>query len=165
MKPLRHRRGALRTTITKATALDALLQNLAAPTLDSQTHLDIILDNQRALHELDSQIQPPPGIRRATPGTRFAALPTVQLLTFSGDRRDWQGFWYQYNSSIHSNATLPRIEKFKYMFSYLTGYAKDAIDSIRLADDNCDSAVSVITNRFGWKHLLVDDHLDKLLAL
>ncbi|XP_077561662.1 uncharacterized protein LOC144177980 [Haemaphysalis longicornis] len=88
-----------------------------------------------------------------------------KIVTFSGDPRDWQVFWDQYNSSIHSNATLPRFEKFKYLLSYLTGPAKNAIGSICLGDDNCDFAVNVITNQFGRKRLLVDDHLDKLLAL
>lgn len=222
MESLRRRRGVLRATVTKKmTALDALLQNPAAPTLEFQTLLDIILDKQRALHELDSQIQaalteeefdadvldaidydeqicalrtrvrsvtspapsasaataesgepcgsapsqPRPGTPQTTQGTRFAALPRLQIPNFSGDRRDWQGFWDQFESSIHSNATLPRIEKFKYLLSYLTGPAKDAIEGIRLADDNYDFAVKIITNRFGRKDLLVDDHLDKLLAL
>ncbi|XP_077548006.1 uncharacterized protein LOC144160659 [Haemaphysalis longicornis] len=98
-------------------------------------------------------------------GTRFAALPKLQIPNFSGDRHDWQGFWDQFESSTHSNTTLPRVEKFKYLLSYLTGPAKDAIEGIRLAVNNCDIAVKIITNRFGLKDLLVDDHLDKLLTL
>lgn len=54
----RRRRGILHTTVTKhMTALDALLQNPAARTLDLNTHLNIILDKQLALHKLDNQIQ------------------------------------------------------------------------------------------------------------
>ncbi|XP_077550709.1 uncharacterized protein LOC144163929 [Haemaphysalis longicornis] len=98
-------------------------------------------------------------------GTRFAALPKLQIPNFSGDRRDWQGFLDQFESSIHSNATLPRVEKFKYLLSYLTGPAKDAIEGIRLAENNYDIAVKIIANSFGRKDLLVDDHLDTLLAL
>lgn len=57
MESLRRRRGVLRTTVTKMTALDALLLNPAAATFDLKTHLDIIPDKQRALPELDNQIQ------------------------------------------------------------------------------------------------------------
>ncbi|XP_077564559.1 uncharacterized protein LOC144180026 [Haemaphysalis longicornis] len=204
MESLRRRRGFLRATVTKKmTALDALLQNPAAPTLEFQTLLDIILDKQRALHELDSQIQaaltdeefdadvldaidydericalrtrvrsvtspapsastataesgepcgsapsqPRPGTPQTTQGTRFAALPKLQIPNFSGDRRDWQGFWDQFESSIHSNTTLPRVEKFKYLLSYLTGPATDAIEGIRLAENNYDITNSADTDK------------------
>ncbi|XP_077541208.1 uncharacterized protein LOC144153435 [Haemaphysalis longicornis] len=155
-------------------ALDTLLQKPAAPTLDLETHLDIILDKQRALRELDRHIQASLteedfdgdvldaidydericALRMrmrsvtspASSGTRFAALPKLRIPMFSGDRRDWQWFWDQFHSSIHSNTTFPRIEKFKYLLSYLTGPAKDAIDGIRLAGDNYEFAIKIITN-------------------
>ncbi|XP_077550653.1 uncharacterized protein LOC144163843 [Haemaphysalis longicornis] len=139
------------------TALDALLQNPAAPTLEFQTLLDIILDKQRALHELDSQIQ------EALTEEEFDA-DVLDAIDYD-ERICALRFWDQFESSVHSNATLPRIEKFKYLLSYLTGPAKDAIEGIRLAENNYDFAVKIITNRFGRKDLLVDDHLDKLLAL
>ncbi|XP_077548306.1 uncharacterized protein LOC144161520 [Haemaphysalis longicornis] len=146
-------------------------------TVTVKTHVEYKGDEEyrakllRAIREtfpdslLQQSYEPRPGTPQTTQGTRFAALPKLQIPNFSGDRRDWQGFWDQFESSIHSNATLPRIEKFKYLVSYLTGPAKDAIEGIRLADDNYDFAVKIITNRFGRKDLLVDDHLDKLLAL
>ncbi|XP_077564690.1 uncharacterized protein LOC144180177 [Haemaphysalis longicornis] len=139
------------------TALDALLQNLAAPPPEFQTLLHIILGKQRALHELYSQIQ--------------AVLTEEEFDADVLDAIDYDEricalrFWDHFESSIHSNATLPRIEKFKYLLSYLTGPAKDAIEGIWLVDDNYDFAVKIITNRFGRKDLLVDDHLGKLLAL
>ncbi|XP_077561636.1 uncharacterized protein LOC144177928 [Haemaphysalis longicornis] len=160
------------------TALDALLRKPAAPTIEFQTLLDIILDKQRALHELDSQIQAAlteeefdaDVLDAIDYDERICALRTrgrsvtSPALSASAATAE-SGFWDQFEFSIYSNATLPRIKKFKYLLSYFTGPTKDAIEGIRLADDNYNFAVNIITNRFGRKDILVDDQLDKLLAL
>ncbi|KAG0413119.1 hypothetical protein HPB47_009728 [Ixodes persulcatus] len=60
---------------------------------------------------------------------------------------------------------LPRIEKFKYLQSYLTGPAKQAIEWVRLSDEGYDVAIKALLERFGRSSLLVDKHIDQLLAL
>ncbi|KAH6948808.1 hypothetical protein HPB50_026542 [Hyalomma asiaticum] len=57
------------------------------------------------------------------------------------------------------------IDKFKYLLTYLTGAAKAAIQGIRLAEANYDIAVNVLSDRFGRRGMLVNDHLDHLLSL
>lgn len=72
--------------------------------------------------------------------------------------------WDQNNTIIHSSPTLPH-NKYKYLLTYLAGPAKDTINGIRLAYDNYDFPIKVITNHFRHKDLLVGNHLDELLAL
>lgn len=54
---------------------------------------------------------------------RTVGLPLLQIPTFSGRLTDWVRYWENFNVTIHSNASLPRIEKFKYLLPYLTDQA------------------------------------------
>ncbi|KAH7948141.1 hypothetical protein HPB52_018767 [Rhipicephalus sanguineus] len=101
----------------------------------------------------------------STPRYRSVALPTLQVPTYAGDLRQWQEFWDHYSATIHENTELPPIEKFKYLLTYLTGAAKRAIEGIRLADNNYEIAVTTLKERFGRHELLVNEHIDQLLAL
>ncbi|XP_037503466.1 uncharacterized protein LOC119378375 [Rhipicephalus sanguineus] len=62
-------------------------------------------------------------------------------------------------------ADLLPIEKFKYLLSYLSGVAKRAIEGIRLTEDNYAIAIRTLTERFGRRDLLINEHIDHLLAL
>ncbi|XP_037521503.1 uncharacterized protein LOC119398758 [Rhipicephalus sanguineus] len=96
---------------------------------------------------------------------RSVQLPKLQIPTFDGSLRGWQSFWDHFDATIHTNAELPRIEKFKYLLTYLTGSAKRAIEGIRLAEQNYDLAIKTFTDRFGRRDLLVNEHIDHLLVL
>ncbi|XP_077536079.1 uncharacterized protein LOC144148418 [Haemaphysalis longicornis] len=93
------------------------------------------------------------------------ALPKLQIAPFSGDRRDWQGFWEQFDATIHANQHLTKIDKFKYLRSYMTGPAKTAIEGIMLAEDGYAAAIKILTDRFGRRDLLMADHVDALHAI
>ncbi|KAH7957284.1 hypothetical protein HPB52_017107 [Rhipicephalus sanguineus] len=92
-------------------------------------------------------------------------LPKLQIPTFSGALRDWQTFWDHFSATIHRNEDLLPIEKFKYLLSYLSGVAKRAIEGIRLTEDNYAIAIRTLTERFGRRDLLINEHIDHLLAL
>ncbi|XP_077534550.1 uncharacterized protein LOC144146477 [Haemaphysalis longicornis] len=107
---------------------------------------------------------PPPYVG-SRPFTTRVVLPTLQVPHFSGEPREWQGFWDHFEATIHNHPDLPDIEKFKYLRSYLTGNAKRAVEWIRLNDANYRQAVKILTDRFGRTELLVDDHVDSLLSI
>ena len=50
-------------------------------------------------------------------------LPKLELPKFRGDITQWQGFWDQFNTSIHENTSLSDIEKFNYLRTFLTDSA------------------------------------------
>ncbi|KAG0411887.1 hypothetical protein HPB47_010977 [Ixodes persulcatus] len=96
---------------------------------------------------------------------RTVALPKLQVPTFAGSRRDWQGFWDHFDCTIHTNSELPPMEKFKYLLTYLTDDAKRAVEGIRLSEQNYDLAVQIHKTDFGRRDILIDDHIDRLLSL
>ncbi|XP_037508931.1 uncharacterized protein LOC119385594 [Rhipicephalus sanguineus] len=65
------------------------------------------------------------------------------------------------NSKCPSSAA----RTFKYLKTYLAGAAKRAIEGISLTEANYNIAVKVLTERFERKDLLIDDHIDSLLAI
>lgn len=93
------------------------------------------------------------------------ALPRLQIPTFSGKLRDWTGFWDHFYATIRLNNGLRRIEKFKYLLTYLTDRAKQAVEGIRLSGANYDVVGKILQDRFGRSDMLVDEHIDQLLAL
>ncbi|XP_064488475.1 uncharacterized protein LOC135400572 [Ornithodoros turicata] len=97
--------------------------------------------------------------------SRTASLPKLQIPKFGGKLQDWQRFWEHYDATIHGNASLAPVEKFKYLLSFLTDDAKRAIDGIGLSGDNYATAILTLKQRFGCTDLLSAEHLDKLLAL
>ncbi|XP_077548092.1 uncharacterized protein LOC144160812 [Haemaphysalis longicornis] len=221
MEHERRVRGSLRAAITKAiAALDALLEDPAAPETRIQGYVTLLTEKQTELRALDAKIQaqlsdeafqadyatawdyelsiceirarvhtarssssavsgPSTSAagghtldRRVSESTAApavpvprVALPKLQIAPFSGDRRDWQGFWEQFDATIHANQHLTKIDKFKYLRSYMTGPAKTAIEGIRLAEDGYDAAIKILTDRFGRRDLLMADHVDALLSI
>ncbi|XP_037518223.1 uncharacterized protein LOC119395000 [Rhipicephalus sanguineus] len=82
--------------------------------------------------------------RPRAPGLRVA-LPKLQVPVFSGENREWQGFWELYEATIHTHPDLTGIEKFKYLKTYLAGAAKRAIEGISLTEANYNIAVKFRT--------------------
>ncbi|XP_064461749.1 uncharacterized protein LOC135371706 [Ornithodoros turicata] len=93
------------------------------------------------------------------------ALSKLQVPVFSGDLREWHGFWDHFEATIHTHPDLPAIEKFNYRRSYWTGQAKRAVEWIRFAEDNYASAIIVLTQRFGRTDALVNKHIDILFVI
>ncbi|XP_037502725.1 uncharacterized protein LOC119377230 [Rhipicephalus sanguineus] len=119
-----------------------------------------------ALASTSTQVanSPSPGLSTPTPPSSIA-LPKLHIPSFAGERRERQGFWDQYRVSIHDNDCIPKIDKFKYLLTYLTGAAKAAIQGICLAEANYDVAIQILSDRFGCRDMLIDDHLDNLLSV
>ncbi|KAG0433326.1 hypothetical protein HPB47_020023 [Ixodes persulcatus] len=126
-----------------------------------------VSDNGTALGDRDQVSARTGGLAhvpaRQTP--RTVALPKLQIPSFSGNLRDWQGFWDHFRATIHDNVDLPHIEKFKYLQTYLTGPAKQAVEWVRLSDEGYDLAIKALLERFGRSSILIDEHIDQLLAL
>ncbi|KAH7967890.1 hypothetical protein HPB52_003797 [Rhipicephalus sanguineus] len=104
-------------------------------------------------------------IKGVVPRHRTVVLPKLQIPTFSGPLRDWQSFWDHFSATIHLNEEFLQIEKFKYLLTYLTGAAKTAIKGIRLTEDNYGITIKTLAERFGRHDSLINEHVDRLLAL
>ena len=92
-------------------------------------------------------------------------LPKFDMLSFSGDKLKWDEFWDSFESAIHKNKKLPKIEKFNYLKSKLSGDAQKAISGLPLSNDNYDIAIDILKTRFGRDQELVDLHYTQLINL
>ena len=89
-----------------------------------------------------------------------ARLPRQEIPPFSGDPLQVQSFWEIFDSSIHSNASLPPINKFSYLKTLLTGKAKDALNSLELTSGNYDKAVVILKSCSGDPKVVTQSNID-----
>ena len=69
-------------------------------------------------------------------------LPKLSLKKFNGDLTQWVTFWDIFESSIHSNPSLTRIDKFNYLSSLLESTAAEAISGLKLTAANYEEAIA-----------------------
>ena len=92
-------------------------------------------------------------------------LPKLYIYKFDGEISRWQEFWDQFETAIHNNEDLSKIEKHTYLKSYLVGAAARAIAGLKITESNYDAAIDMLKERFGRKDLIVSAHMSKLLDL
>lgn len=98
-------------------------------------------------------------------GRQTVKLPRLVIEKFNGEISQWQEFWSQYDTAVHSNDVLCKKEKFTYLKSYLTGATAKAVAGFTLTDSNYDNAIDMLKNRFGRKDIVVSAHMSNLLTL
>ena len=101
-------------------------------------------------------------------------LPKLSLKKFNGDLTQWVTFWDTFESSIHSNPSLTRIDKFNYLSSLLESTAAEAISGLTAAEAisglkltaaNYEEAITSLKRRFGNRQLIVNRHMEILMNL
>ena len=83
-------------------------------------------------------------VAMATSSPNFTRLPKLQLPHFKGDVTKWNSFWDGFDSAIHSNGALNKIDKYNYLNSLLEGPAARAVQGLTLTEANYDSAVELL---------------------
>ena len=91
---------------------------------------------------------------------REVKLPKIELKSFDGDILNWQTFWDQFESSVHSNVSLSDVDKFSYLRSLLEGPAEDCISGLTLTTENYEEAVELLKARFGNTQLLINRYAE-----
>lgn len=120
---------------------------------------------KKCVHDDDSESSVSSRRSQAVHRSYVVKLPKLVIDKFSGDISQWQGFWSQYETAIHNNETLGKVDKFNYLKSYLIGTAANVVACLTLNDDNYDNAIVMLKNRFGRKDLVINAHMNKLLNL
>lgn len=92
-------------------------------------------------------------------------LPKISLPKFKGDVMHYRSFWDTFESSVHNNTGLNKIDKFNYLRSLLEGTALRAIDGLPITEDNYDAAIDILNKRFGQAQQLISAHMDELLKV
>ena len=92
-------------------------------------------------------------------------LPKLEIRKFTGKIHEFQEFWDSFRSAIHDNEALSKVDKFKYLKSYLEDQARSAISGIPLTDNNYDTAVELLQKRFGKPEVVQLSYINQLLNL
>lgn len=92
-------------------------------------------------------------------------LPIIHLPTFSGRLQDWLEFHDTYNSLIHTNDNIPKINKFHYLRSALKDTAKQVIGLLDFSASNYDVAWQTLCERYHNDRLLISNHIQSLLDI
>ncbi|XP_003381643.1 hypothetical protein Tsp_07325 [Trichinella spiralis] len=86
-------------------------------------------------------------------------IPKWQLTPFDGVTMQFGGFWYQFQSSVHSQTDLNDIEKFMCLRSSLKGPALDVISGSSTTATNYPEAVKTLRERFDRADLIIQHHI------
>ena len=90
-------------------------------------------------------------------------LPKLTIKPFNGKLTAWTPFWDSFNSAIHENPELSKVDKFNYLRSMVTHGALEALSGLTLTGANYDETVEILRKRFGNKQLIVNKHMEQLL--
>jgi len=101
----------------------------------------------------------------STMNTTKCKLPKFDLPTFNGDSLSWQGFYDQFNVSVHLNESLSNIDKFNYLKRYLRGEALTAVSGLSLCSENYKEAMDILIERYGNKQVLISAYMSSLLKI
>ncbi|KAL1233821.1 putative quinone oxidoreductase [Trichinella pseudospiralis] len=120
----------------------------------------------KADHDSGIQIKEDPEtkeIERSTPSN--VRLPKLEIRKYNGDPHDWQRFHEEFSNSIHTNKNLSTIEKFSYLRSLLIANAAAAIEGLPLDVAKYDAAMTILSDSFGRKEIIIEEHMKGLQNL
>ena len=92
-------------------------------------------------------------------------LPTIELPTFSGNRRDWPPFWESFNALVNNNPELEDVVKFTYLKQSLKGEAANQVKGFAGVGTDYANAVAVITKYYADEKAIRFELTNKLLVL
>ena len=76
----------------------------------------------------------------------------------------WQEFWDIFKSTIHEQDLL-NVTKFSYLKGVLRGTAATVISGILVTNDNYDSTIKLLTDKFGKMEVIINALYSKLQSL
>ena len=74
-------------------------------------------------------------------------------------------FWDSFKSAADENPQLTKIDKFNYLYSLLEGSAFRCVKDLLLSEDNYDTALDLLKQRFGKKLQIICAHMDEIVKL
>jgi len=92
-------------------------------------------------------------------------LPVVKLPTFEGHTEEWKRFSETFQSMIHSNESIPNIQKFQYLVTSVRDDAAKIIESIELTDQNYIIAWELLKRRFDDPRAIKKKHIQCLFTM
>ena len=107
-----------------------------------------------------------PELRAAHSSKKTYKLPNIEITKFSGDLKDWLGFWPQFQK-IHEDSALHASDKFQYLVQSMVpgSRAYTLLHSYPQTAANYPLVIAALKDRFGDKVMLTEVYVRQLLKL
>lgn len=92
-------------------------------------------------------------------------LPQIELITFDGTYDKWLDFYNSFNSRVHDNPNLSKIQKLFYLKSCLKEEAVTTINALKISEDNYEIAWNLLTERYNNKRVIAQKHVKTLMEI
>ena len=86
------------------------------------------------------------------PSTR---LPKLELPTFDGALLAWPQFSDVFQTSVHDQPGISNVTKFTYLRTCLRGQALRTLDGLSVCNDNYQSAITLLQDKFGKADVII----------
>ena len=106
----------------------------------------------------DTKVAPDAPVKRVK-------LPVLTIKEFNGDPKEYTSFVDAFKVAVDTVASIPAVEKFTYLRSFLSGEAASAVKGLALTEANYTEAWDILKTRFGSKQVIVNSHMDALIKL
>ncbi|GFQ98153.1 DUF5641 domain-containing protein [Trichonephila clavata] len=91
-------------------------------------------------------------------------VPKYHITRFYGDDASkWLTFWNSFETSVHNNESLNKVDKFNYLKAHLGGSALNTVEGFPISAKAYDEAVELLKNRFANPEILIQAHMNKIL--
>ena len=111
------------------------------------------------------RIHDPPTAPQSIGNQSITRLPKLNIPVFSGDSLNWQSFWDCFEAAIHCNPSLTGVQKLNYLRAQLQGDASRVVAGFTLTSANYEHSVTLLRERYGQPHKLINAHMQALLDL
>ncbi|XP_052757219.1 uncharacterized protein LOC128202118 [Galleria mellonella] len=101
----------------------------------------------------------------ASKGWPKLKLPSISIPSYSGQYLNWLEFHDTYSTLIHSDNSIPKINKFHYLRAALKDSAALIISSLDFSAENYDVAWQLLCERYNNKRLLINNHIHAIFAI
>ena len=91
-----------------------------------------------------------------------AKLPKLEPKKFNGKADQWQEFWDSFESSVHGNEELSKVDKFSYLKYLVQEPARAVISGFKLTEENYESAVRLLHERYAKPVAIKRAHIHEL---
>ena len=92
-------------------------------------------------------------------------LPKLVITEFDGNVLNWQTFWGQFESRIHSKINVNNIDKFSYLKSFLCPSAHETISGLALSNQTYLEAVKLLKQQYGNQQLFINTYMKQIVKL
>ncbi|XP_075151043.1 uncharacterized protein LOC142225150 [Haematobia irritans] len=92
-------------------------------------------------------------------------LPHLKIPKFTGKYSEYRNFIACFNNLVHDDPTLTKIEKFNHLIASLQDDALRTVKAFQVNENNYESALARLAERYDNKCLIFQDHIASLFNL